>query len=65
MQDRAFSDKFLTISDIRMVNLGANTDEIFPIWLPGIRNIADRIMSKERQFQALVEKMRKRYMQCL
>ena len=59
--DRTFSGKSRTISDLRRVNLGVDTDELSPIWAPGIRRATDRIIRKKRQFPWVPVKECKRY----
>ena len=40
--DMAFIDKSRTIYDIRRINLGLAPIELFPIWLPQIKHIAEK-----------------------
>ena len=48
LPDRTFCAKSRTISDLRRINLGIDTDDFFPIWLPGIKDIAERINRMKR-----------------
>ena len=50
MPDWTFSDKSRTISDLRRVNLRIDTAEFFPIWLPDVEDITERVLRKQRQF---------------
>ena len=57
---RTFSDKCRTISSLRGINLGINTDDFFHIWLPGIKSTTGRIIRKKRQYPGVTLKVSKR-----
>ena len=57
---RTFSDKRRTISDLRRINLGVDTADFCPIWLPEIKDISERIIRKKRQYRGVPIKLRKR-----
>ena len=60
LPDRTFSDKSRTISDLGGINLGINTDDFFPVWLPEIKSISERIIRKKRQYPGVQIKVCKR-----
>ena len=60
LPDRTFSDKCRTVSDLRRINLGINTEDFPPIWLHAIKHIAERIIRKKRQYPGVPIKVCKR-----
>ena len=60
LPDRTFSSKSRIISDLRRINLGINTDDFFPIWLPDVKDITERIVRKKRQYPGYPIKLCKR-----
>ena len=47
---RTFSEKARTLSELRRANLGFDTAEFFPNCLPGVKEITERVLRKQRQF---------------
>ena len=60
MPGREFNDKYRAISELRRINMCIYTDGFFPIWLPTVEDIADRIVARKRQYQGAKLQMRKR-----
>ena len=56
LPDRKFSAKSRTISDLRRANLGIDTEDFFPIWLPEIKHIAERAIRTKRQNPGILVK---------
>ena len=43
--DRSFISVFRTISDLRLINLWMRKEDTFHVWVPGIAQLAERIVS--------------------
>ena len=60
LTDRTFSTKSRTISDVRRVISGIDTEDFFSIWSPEIKPITERIIRKKRRNHGIPAKICKR-----
>ena len=58
--DRSFSEEFRTISDLRRINLWLDKKDTFPVWVPGIPLIIERIMMLKNRYTGMKIRIDKR-----